>query len=212
VIDGWDIAEANTSGSASDDFCHWHVPGDEVHLAIGAAHGYLNKQLSSIALQANHAAHTKHDLPVKSLFRHVNESLWSSSADGDTASLFHARLDPTCGSLQYGLVGGVFAYVLRPHGWEPLFAESRVLGADDEFHVEVRNQMLIPGDILLAMSGPDASRQFERDNLMNQVAEQLLLHTHLAAKALAELAAQAMRTTFGPESKLAILVAKRSEV
>lgn len=210
-IDGWDVADSRTNAKEVGDFCHWHIVAeDRVHLAVGAAHGFTNKQLSSVAFQATHAAHTMHDPKLKQLFSMANQSLWTSSIEGDASSLFHAVLDPTCGSLQYGLAGGVFAYILRPHGWEPLLSSRSVLGVDCEMDVETHRQMLMPGDILVAMSSPVPDRAFEQDNRMNQIAEKLLHNTHLSAADLSDVAKEQLEQ-LSCQSGLSVLVAKRRD-
>lgn len=210
MVDGWDIADSRTNTKIIGDFCHWHVADDDrMHLAVGAAHGVTNKQLSSVAFQSAHAAHITHNPSVAKVFDLANQSQWTSSIEGDRSSLFHAVLDPTCGSLQYGLAGGVFAYVLRPHGWEPLLASRAVLGIDCEVGIDVHRQMLMPGDILVAMSCPMPDRQFDQDNRMNQVAEKLLHNTHLSAIELADLATSQLKSMDVSGDSHAVLVAKR---
>lgn len=215
VVEGWDISDSLTNGKIAGDFSHWHfVNEDCIHLAVGASHGMSSKRLSSVAFAAAHAAHTAHDPKLPNLFRLANQSQWSSSIEGDPSSLFHAVLDPTCGSLEYGLAGGIFAYVLRPHGWEPLLASRSALGLDYEIQVDVHRQMLMPGDILLAMSSASPERRLDQENRMNQIAEKLLHNTHLSSRELADLATSQMATSDGTEVRArerhVVLVAKRA--
>lgn len=211
-IEGWDVADCRTEAKCVGDFSHWHVVDENrVHLAVGAAHGYTNKQFSSVALQSTHAAHTAHNPSVRKLFEFSNQSLWTSSIEGEPSSLLHGVLDPTCGSFEYALAGGVFGFIIRPHGWEPLLASSKPLGIDCDFEVEVRNQMLMPGDVLVAMSGPTPDRSYDRDNQMNQIAERLLRYSHLPSVELTDLAAEELERIATPGQPLAVLVAKREE-
>lgn len=211
-IDGWDVADARTNARQLGDFSHWHIVNEKrVHLAIGTAHGPTDKRLSSIALQATHAAHTEHDPGVREIFDLCNQSQWASSAEGDASSMFHAVLDPTCGSLEYGLTGGVFAWILRPHGWEPLLGESSVIGVDCDIDVTIRRTMLMPGDILLALSTSSSSRSFDLENRMNQIAEKLLHNTHLMASELSDLAATQLQPLAQTNDSLAVLIARREE-
>ena len=212
LVDGWDLADCRTEAKRIGDFSHWHtVDDDRMHLAIGSAHGYTSKEYSSIALQSTHAAHTAHDPSVKRLFEMMNQSLWTSSIEGEPSSLLHGILDPTCGSFQYAVVGGIFGFILRPHGWEPLLASRQPLGVDCDFEVEVHRQMLMPGDILVVLSSPEPERPYERDNQMNQIAERMLHYTHLPSVELVDMAAEELEKLAVGKPPLSILVAKRDE-
>jgi len=211
-IDGWDLADCRTEAKKVGDFTHWHMVDDnKLHLSVGAAHGYTSKEYSSVAFQSLHSAHTSHDPTVRQLFDATNQSLWTSSIEGDASSLLHGVLDPTCGAFQYAMVGGIFGYILRPHGWEPLLASRQPLGVDCEFEVEVHRQMLMPGDVLVAMSSPAPDRPYERDNLMNKIAEQMLHYTHLPSVELVDMAAEELERMQKQSQPLSVLVAKREE-
>ena len=211
-VDGWDLADCRTEAKKVGDFTHWHMIDDnKLHLSVGAAHGYTSKEYSSVALQSLHSAHTSHDPSVKRLFDMTNQSLWTSSIEGDASSLLHGVLDPTCGAFQYAMVGGIFGYVLRPHGWEPLLASRQPLGVDCDFEVEVHRQMLMPGDVLVAMSSPTPDRAYERDNLMNQIAERMLRYTHLPSVELVDMAAEELERIPNRSQPLSVLVAKRED-
>lgn len=211
-IDGWDVADARTNSRQPGDFSHWHIVDEKrVHLAVGTAHGPTDKRLSSISLQATHAAHTAHDPGVRELFDLCNQSQWASSVEGDASSMFHGVLDPTCGSLEYGLVGGVFGWILRPHGWEPLLGRPSTIGVDCEIDMTIQRTMLMPGDILLAISTSSSSRSFEHENRMNQIAEKLLHNTHLTASELSDLAATQLKPLAEGNDSLAVLIARREE-
>lgn len=205
AVDGWDVSSDVTNPKQCLDFCHWHeATQDRLHMAVGTVHGTTNKQLSSVACQSAHAAHTLHDPKLRELFDRTNQTLWTSSIEGEEASLFHAILDPSCGRIEYAILGDVNAYILRPHAWEPLLASRGRLGVDFDCSVQVHRQMLMPGDVLLAVS---AAR---RDGLANAVAEQLLRNTHLPADQLTNLAIDQLRT-LSEDQSLAVLVAKRDE-
>ena len=213
ALEGWEVSDSFTNAEVAGDFCQWHfVNDDRVHLAVGAAHGTANRCISSVAFSATHAAHTAHDPTLSQVFGYNNQSQWTSSVEGAPSSLFHAILDPTCGALHYGIAGGVFAYVLRPHGWEPLLASKSALGVDVDFDVESHRQMLMPGDILVAMSCPTSDRGFDQNSRMNQIAEKLLHNTHLSAVELADLATSQMEFESASDPgnlRHAVLVARR---
>jgi len=212
-VDGWEVVDVRTKGGSASDFCHWHLAGeDRLHLGVGAAHGFTDKQMSRVVFQTVHAAHTQHDLRVGEILDRVNQSLWTSSIEGAASSLFHALLDPTCGSLEYALAGSIFAYVLRPHGWEPLLAAPGLLGTDSEIKVQVHQQALMPGDILVVINGADPKRGFEEDTRMNHLAEKLLRNTHLSARELSKTATTALeKSSSTSEESFSVLVAKRDE-
>jgi len=213
VVPGWDIANASTNPKVVGEFCHWHVVADDkLHLGVGASHNATNKTLSAASFQAAHAAHTQHDPKVKDFFTHVNETLWSSSIEGDSCSLFHSTLDPTCGALTYGASGSVFAYLLRPHGWEPLHSTSSLLGSDCDLDIETHRQAIMPGDVLVAFTGESNQSRYEHEYQMNQISEKLLRNTHLSADELAELATKQLQKQFASkDGSQAVLVAKRAD-
>ena len=212
-VDGWDVAEIRTRPDHVGDFCHWHIVDDDrIHLGVGAAHGLTDKRLSSVAFEATHSAHTAHNPRVREAFERCNQSLWTSSVEGDASSLFHGVLNPVAGSLSYGLAGAIFGWILRPHGWEPLLSSKGILGIDCDLDLKVHRQMLMPGDILLVMSAPQAERSFEQENRLNQIPEELLRYTHLPAIEMAEKAARELRTMTRPDQSLAVSVARRDEL
>ena len=211
VLEGWEVADAQTTDLPCTSFSHWRVADDDrLHLGVGASGA---TPAETVTMQAMHAAHTQHDPSVGGVLSHVNQSLWAASTDGANASLFHGLLDPGSGSLQYAVNGGVFAYVLRPHGWEPLLAGTQTLGADAEIRADVHRQVLMPGDALVVMNGGQGSRGFDQDHVMNQVAEKLLRNTHLPAAELAAVAAKTLERKFASDSatSFSVVVAKRAD-
>ena len=213
LLDGWEIGDDQSSTERPRCFSHWHVaPSDLLHLSVGALNDTSATQLP--ALQSFHAAHTQHDLSLRELATHLNESLWTSSVGGAGASLFHGILDPTSGGLEYFLAGGVFGFVLRPHGWEPLLASSTMIGSDLDWAPQVKRQALMPGDVLVVMNGVHEDRAFEQDRVMNQVAEKLLRNTHLPSTELAAAATRALAKKFStePTEDFTVIVAKRNEM
>ncbi len=211
-VEGWEIAEGLTKFGQSGAFCNWHFGAqDRLHLGVGAAHSATNRELSSIAFQSTHSAHMQHDPKLKELFSQTNQTLWTSSIEGDESSLLHAVLDPSCGRLDYAIAGGVFGYILRPHAWEPLLPSKNHLGVDCELDVTTHTQMLMPGDILLSISNPSPIRNADDNSRMNKIAERLLRNTHLSASELSELAVKQLQDLAVSDDGLAVLVAKRCE-
>ena len=71
--------------------------------------------------------------------------------------------------------------------------------------------MLMPGDVLVVMSGPDPDRRSDRDSQMNQIAERMLRYTHLASVELTDMAADELERFSTKGHPLSVLVAKREE-
>lgn len=210
-LDGWEVGDGPTPRIRTS-FSNWCLAEDgRLHLAVGRS-GTHEPQSATVAMQAAHAAHAQHDPGIKQLFNLLNQSLWTWSEEGSESALFHGVLDPDSGSLEYAIAGGVFAFVLRPHGWEPLLAGPDQLGRDDRLRIEIHRQVMMPGDVLVVMNGIGTDRSYDQDRVMNRVAENLLRNTHLSATEIAERASRTLRKKFvSTDADFSVVVAKRDE-
>lgn len=215
VIDGWQIAATTVMGGRPrGDFHRWQIDAhDRLWLASAAISGPPAKSmLTSTLLQG--AVQTIFQRPCEPLqmVQHLNEVLWSSSTGGEAASFFCGNLDPKTGRLQLAVAGSTDAYILRPHGWEPIVVDTTPLGHDTHWQGQCRSHEIHSGDILVVISDRHLVRNEQPGDLdTTALAEALLHHVHLSAKDLAGLAAHLISKQCRDPWARSILVAKRSD-
>jgi serine phosphatase RsbU (regulator of sigma subunit) len=215
VIEGWQVASATVrEGAICGDFCAWHLGmHDQLRLATSslagsAARSTLSATLYQGAVQATMRQTTSPFVILQTL----NDILWSSAPGGEGASTFVATLDPASGQLEYATAGSTDAYILRPHGWEPIAVDGVPLGHEPDWDGAAQDQEIHPGDVLLVISDRHMSHQnqnLEFDS--TSLAETLLRHVHLSARDLADLAVQLITRWCPDPWARSILVVKRVE-
>jgi serine phosphatase RsbU (regulator of sigma subunit) len=216
VVDGWQIAGTTVnSGRSRGDFHLWRVDDrDQLWLTSAAITGPATKSmLTSTLLQG--AVQTILQRPCEPIrmVEHLNEVLWSSSTSGEAASFFCGTLDPETGKLQFATAGSTDAYILRPHGWQPIVVDALPLGHDTRWQGACHVQEIQPGDILMIVSDRHLARsEHPTDLCTTALAEALLHHMHLSAKDLAGLAAHLISKQCPDPWARSILIAKRSEL
>jgi serine phosphatase RsbU (regulator of sigma subunit) len=142
----------------------------------------------------------------------LNDVLWSTAPGGEQGAVFQAILDPSSGQLEYTAAGATDAYILRPHGWEPLVEDAAPLGIEPVWTGAAYCQQIHAGDVLLVISDRHLSRhEAEEDFGVTALAETLLRHMHLSARELADLAVQLIVRQCPEPWGRSILVIKRGE-
>ena len=69
----------------------------------------------------------------------MNEAVWTSSPGDEAANLFVGRLNLASGLLESSSAGCPDAYILRPHGWEPIVQDGLGLGSQPEVELGTAN-------------------------------------------------------------------------
>jgi serine phosphatase RsbU (regulator of sigma subunit) len=124
--------------------------------------------------------------------------------------MFLARINPTTGAVQSASAGNVDAYILRPHGWEPIVTDGVPLGVDTDTQYVLNRHHVAPGDILLAISDRGPHNDSGLDT--TRIAEALLRHMHLPPKDLTKLACHLIRRQIDDDQRSrCVLVVKRGE-
>ena len=153
-----------------------------------------------------------HDTDPCHVLQHLNEVLCCSSPGDDTAALFVGRLDLATGDLESCSAGSTDAYILRPHGWEPIVSDALALGIHAESSWLRQSHQIAPGDVLLAMSDRDQATDDQASGLdTTKVAETLLRHIHLRATELAQKASQLIQQQIRDSRCRSVVVVKRSD-
>jgi serine phosphatase RsbU (regulator of sigma subunit) len=214
LVDGWQVsAAALPEAPTSGDFHFWRMTTDsQLFVAAGGAQGPAdNRMLSSAMLRGALQAQLLHDGDPCRVLQQLNEAVWSSSPGDETANLFAGRLDLATGLLESSSAGCPDAYILRPHGWEPILKDGLGLGSSPESNWERQTHVIAPGDVLLVVS--DREHTSERTGRIDtiQVAETLLRHIHLRASELAQKAIQLIQHYTQDDSGRSVVIVKRCE-
>ena len=121
-----------------------------------------------------------------------------------------ARIDTKHGWVDSASAGAMDAYILRPHGWEPILRDELPLGIEPDVGYIKQRHQIARGDILLMMN--DRKLEPIDDGLdTTQIAETLLRHSHLATLEIAQLAVHLIREQVGDEQARSIVVVKRDD-
>ncbi|MDP6442906.1 MAG: SpoIIE family protein phosphatase [Pirellulaceae bacterium] len=155
LLSNWKVAGARLeSDSAGGDFYDWAVlPDGRLALAVGEARAYgFEAALASTSFHATLKAHAAHRHTGKQLLSRINDTLWSSSAGDQHASLFYGLIDPDTGSLEHATAGGGLAVALRGPKMKVLAQEELPLGADPDACFRHRRHRIAPGEWLIVMS------------------------------------------------------------
>lgn len=154
-VAGWTMQAKHVGG----DFHDWTVlPDGRLALTVGDGDGsVLQSAMTAAALQAALKAHTSYRHQAGELLQRMNETLWTSSSGGQTASLGYATFDTETGDVDYALAGSVQAFTIRRTGNFEVLAPVPELplgiGPDGSFHQ--RRTRLAPGDqFLMSSHGP----------------------------------------------------------
>jgi hypothetical protein len=214
LLDGWQVAGEMVGQRQRGDFHTWRMgERGELWLASAAVSGAAaESMLSSTLLQgAVRAALTQPTDPLRMMQR-LNEVLWSSASGGEGASMLCGALDAITGRFDYVTAGSTDAYILRPHGWEPIVVDGVPLGRDDQWTALHHSQEIHPGDVLLVISDRQLARSDEATAWnTTALAETLLRHIHLSAKDLAGMAAQLVAKQLNDTWARSVLVVKRRD-
>ena len=182
-------------------------------LATGGVQGAsASRVLSAALLRGALQAQALHDTDPSHILQHLNEVLCCSSPGDEAAALFAGRLHLDSGRLESCSAGSTDAYILRPHGWEPIVGDTLGLGTQPEVDWPKQSHHIAPGDVLLAMSDREQATGESTSGLdTTKVAETLLRHIHLRATQLAQKAVQLIQQQTRDGRCRFVVVVKRSD-
>ncbi len=215
LVEGWQVAGVTvTAGRPRGDFHLWRLGDqDELWLASAAVGGPpVKSMLGATLLQGAMQASLLHPDSPRRIVQGLNDVLWTGAAGGDGSSVFCGRLDPASGQIDYATAGATDAYILRPHGWEPIVVDGLALGNDPAWDGPNYHQEIHPGDILLVFSDRHLTRSDHPTDVDTTcLAEALLRHMHLSARNLAEMASQLISQQCADAWARSVLIVKRTD-
>ncbi len=215
LCEDWQFsATALPRAAIPGDFHFWRMTADnQLLLATGGMQGAPDSRaLSAALLRGALQAQVLHDSDPCHVLQQLNEVLWSSSPGGDAAALFVGRLNLRSGLLESSSAGNTDAYILRPHGWEPIVCDALCLGTQTETTWSPQSHVIAPGDVLVAMSDREPDAGAHASGLdTTQIAETLLRHMHLRASELAQKAIQLIQQQTRDRRGRSVIVVKRCE-
>ena len=184
----WQLAARAASQSRlHGDFYRWQLENDDtVKLALSTSHARgIPAALS--ASRVGGLLGLDYLDPAKRLAE-INAALWSGSAGDDQSSIFLGQLNESTGELLFCAAGLIDAYVIRPHGWEPIAElNDTPLGILEDAEWQSYQCTIEPGDTLLVLSGRPRLRACTTvDGQVDgpHYAEAALHHNHLDAEQL----------------------------
>lgn len=215
LCDGWQVAGASIpSAQPRGDFHTWRLDqSDQLWVASAAAPGSdIESLLTSASLRgALQTSLLQPTLPTRVL-QDLNEILWSDSPGHDGAAAFCGCIHPKTGQLRYAAAGPSDAYILRPHGWEPIVVDHPALGVQPDWLVTDDVLPIHPGDVLLVVSHRDVAKaEGTRTLSATWLAENLLRYMHLRADELAEMACSILSRQGTGLWARSLMVIKRNE-
>ncbi len=215
-LEQWQLAaRPSARGCLHGDVFHWQLdPQQRLHLTLATAHGQgVSAALSAARLAGVLQAPLDATRSPSGVLEQLDEALTRGSAGDEQATAFAAVLDEAHGEVAFAAAGQIDAFVVRPHGWEPIIeANGQPLGNLPQAFALGR-ALVEPGDLLVVLSGKPRRRpRLQREGMLDAryFAEAVLHHPHLKPAELATLLASLWEPgqtdwEFPP----AVLIAKR---
>jgi sigma-B regulation protein RsbU (phosphoserine phosphatase) len=209
-VAGWTQQAAGVGG----DFHDWSVlPDGRLALAVGDAEGSgCEAALSAASLHAALKAHSSYGHGAHELLRRVNETLLAASPGDQRASLVYAVLESERGHVEWALAGSVGAILVRAEDRWIDIPDSPPIGADPETLFCASEAQLLPGDVLLLVSGGVRAARDGAGLLIGENALASLVARHLRDSA-ERLAARLRKLLDSgePAADLSLLILKRRQ-
>lgn len=214
LSDEWDIAgNCDQAGPAGGVFYDWFLPSDRcLAVCLGECPGTsLAAALKATTLRSllrGHAAHLQH---LGALIGRVNQELWRMTAGDHTAAVLHGQLLEGSDTFTFVAAGQVRMHLFSAGRWQPLAVNSPVLGVDPHTSFTVHQQMLEPGDILVAAlpTIPPATNQKDKPLTAEWLGETFAGYTDAPARLLIEVLYSRCSSELGTGSRRGMLVIKR---
>ena len=183
------------------------VAGDALQAGVGGA-------ILASALRATARTLANRSTTLQRLPETANEVLWTGSAGGQGAGLFHAVLKPAKNTLNFALAGPMRVLSITGDSAETLAEPTPPLGCDDEPDVTRIRRAMSDGELLvvygtncLAANGDPSAKQLDE-----QLAAALTANAKRSVAELGEQAAAVLASHrgVGPGDSLVVVI-KRSE-
>lgn len=148
-------AASSSVAELSGDFHDWLVrPDGQLALLLGDAHGgALDAALTAAAAHGAARAHCAGAMFAGEWLAQVNETMWSSSAGGQSASLACAIIEPNLAMVELSLCGEMIAACSQRGEIRTLSPACEPAGVDLELAPLSARISVRPGDVLALLSG-----------------------------------------------------------
>ena len=127
-----------------------HVP-PPFPVADAPARG-VSAGLAAAALQAALKAHEDHRHDAAKMLEQINETLWTTSPDGQEASVLYGRVPAETGVIEYAAAGRVSAVVVHEAGHIVLASGAPPLGVDLDMRLNLQRHVIPAGGLLVVAS------------------------------------------------------------
>ncbi|MEX0676949.1 MAG: SpoIIE family protein phosphatase [Pirellulales bacterium] len=216
LVEGWEIAaRAYHAGQLGGTFYDWFALADgSLSVLAGDVeqHGVEGALAASALRGAARAFGPKRKAPHHFL-RKANSILWTGSAGGDIAGLFHAIVENRGGAIQFSAAGPVRVLAIGDDAFTVLEGPSAALGQDEDIRLSTQHRRLEPGELLVAygttfIDDADAAILAALDQ---RIALALAPRMRQPADDLVEMVGEILQTYFAsePADRVVVLVKRR---
>lgn len=163
-LDHWRLSSwTGPDDGFEGEFHDWNVRDDDsLTIAVGSAlSSPPGAALTIASLQSAVKSHWGYTTDPRAVLAGVNETLWTSSAGDQPASLLVAHFDCNSGRLGYAAAGGTLVLLLDDGRLEVLPSDAPPLGSPWDATPELHDRQIAPGQILVVL-GDEARRRLER--------------------------------------------------
>lgn len=214
LSDTWDIAgNCDQAGPVGGIFYDWFLPRDGcLAVCLGECPGTgLAAALKAATLRSllrGHAAHVQH---LGTLMARLNQELWQMTAGDYTAAVLHGQLLEGSKTFAFVAAGQVLMQLYSAGCWRPLAMNSPVLGVEQHTSFTVHQQLLEPGDILVAAMPAlqTDTKQNDKPLTLEWLAETFAGYTDAPARQLVEVLHNRCSSERGTGSRRGVLIIKR---
>ncbi len=215
-LEQWQLAARPSAREGlHGDLFHWQLDEQQrLQLTMATAHAEgLPAALSAARLAGVLQGRTDVVASPAEVLQQLDHALVSGSAGDEYATAFSALLDDVHGNVTFAATGHIDAFVVRPHGWEPVIEPNERSLGDGSPTYPLRQVSVEPGDLLVVLaSKPRSGPRLRQAGMLDApyFAEAVLHHLHLKPAELATLVASLWEPgqtdwDFPP----AVLIAKR---
>jgi hypothetical protein len=212
VVEGWEIAaRAAHGGQLGGTFYDWFAVGDDILSLLAGdmrPHGLEGAFAASALRGAARAFESKRHAPQQFLQK-ANSILWSGSAGGSSAGVFHAIVDGKSANVRFAAAGPMRVVAIDAGGVTAIGGPSTALGQQEEIKVASHSRRLAGGALVLAYGTSLASEDATFAELERQFAEALVPCLRQPAAELAEIADGLLARQSSPRADRVVVILQR---
>lgn len=216
VVDGWEIAaRAYHAEQLGGTFYDWFSlsDGSLSVLAGDVRNGGVAGALTASALRGAARAFGPKRKTAHQFLQQANTILWTGSAGGDVAGLFHAIVENDAEAIEFSAAGPVRVLALGDGSFTVLDGPSVALGQEEEIKLVSCHRPLARGELLLAYGTNFVDE--DDDGVLAALDQRLALALEprmgQPADELIEIVGEVLRSYFSaePADRVAVLLKRR---